>query len=608
MGVFRRIWALGRRAKLDREIEDELREHMRMRVDADVAKGMSPDEAIRRARLRFGNPTVVRERVGSEDAALGFESFFRDARYAVRGFVKSPGFTIVAVLTLALGIGANTAVFQLLDAVRMRSLPIPNPQELAELRIAKGNPGFGVSDSMFANFTIPMWQEIKRHHDPFLNVMAWRGNDMLVGKPTDAKHIRGLEVSGEFFNVLGIAPWQGRLIEPQDEGPCAVSKVVASYAFWKSQMGGAPITPNTTIAVEGRTVQVLGVTPPGFFGMVVGDRFDLAYPTCTPPNPRREMFLFSVMGRLKPGWSVARASAYFDALSPGLFEATAPTGYNADAVKTFKSFRLAAYPAGGGVSTLREAYDSSLQLLLAITALVLLIACANLANLMLARASARQREMAIRMALGASRRQLLRQLLIGSSLLAISGAAIGVALAQPLSRLLVASLSTSQNTIHLSIATDWRVLLFAAVVAMLTCVVFGTFPAMRGTRVDPIASLKSGERGVAGGRERFSVQRFLVVTQIAVSMVLLVGALLFVRSYRNLMTLDPGMRESGITVGYLRLSDGEDQAGERGGIQAAACGGCAQCSRRGECGGDDQRTVGWEHLEPRSTCGWSRGR
>src|ERR1700744_1352427 len=135
MGVFRRtfrrIWALGRRSKLDREIEDELREHMRMRVDADVAKGMSPDEAIRRARLRFGNPTVVKERVGSEDAALGFESFLRDARYAVRGFVKSPGFTIVAVLTLALGIGANTAGFQLLDAVRLRSLPIQNPRELA---------------------------------------------------------------------------------------------------------------------------------------------------------------------------------------------------------------------------------------------------------------------------------------------------------------------------------------------------------------------------------------------------------------------------------------------------------------------------------------------
>ncbi len=166
------------------------------------------------------------------------------------------------------------------------------------------------------------------------------------------------------------------------------------------------------------------------------------------------------------------------------------------------------------------------------------------------------------MALGASRRRLLRQLLIESGLLAMSGALLGVGLAQPLSRLLVASLSTSQNSIHLSIITDWRVLLFAAGVAVLTCIVFGTFPAMRGTSVDPISSLKSGERGIAGNRERFSVQRLLVVTQIAVSMVLLVGALLFVRSYRNLMTLDPGMRESGITVAYFGYQTLEYQAGE----------------------------------------------
>lgn len=551
MGVFRRIGALGRRAKVDREIEDELREHMRMRVDADIAKGMSPDEAVRRARLRFGNPTVVKERVDAEDAALGFENFFRDARYAVRGFVKSPGFTIVAVLTLALGIGANTAVFQLLDAVRLRSLPIENPQELAELRIVGGNNGLGISDNSYTQFTIPMWKEVRRHHDPFSGVFAWRTADAIVGKLSEAKHVHGLEVSGEFFNVLGVAPWRGRLVEPQDESSCQPSKAVASYSFWKAQMGGQPITPNTTILVEGRTIQILGVTPPGFFGLSVGDSFDLAYPTCIPPNPRREVFSFSVMGRLRPGWTIKRASAYLMSLSPGLFESVAPTGYSAEAIKIFKSFQLAAYPAGAGVSMLRTTYDSSLQLLLAITGLVLLIACANLANLMLARASSRRREMAIRMALGASRGRLLRQLLIGSSLLAISGAMIGVALAQPLSRMLVTSLSTSQSTIHLSIVTDWRVLLFAAGVAVLTCIVFGTFPAMRGTQVDPITSLKAGERGIAGNRERFSVQRLLVVTQIAVSMVLLVGALLFVRSYRNLVTVDPGLRERGMTIGYF---------------------------------------------------------
>jgi predicted permease len=524
---------------------------MQMRVDANIAKGMSTEQAVREARLRFGNPGVMRERVDAEDAALGLDSFFRDARYAVRGFVKSSGFTAVAIITLALGIGANTAVFQLLDAVRMRSLPIKAPQELVELRIAGGNHGFGVTDGPYAHFTVPMWLEVRRNHDPFSGVFAWRENGMLVGKLSDAKQVSGLEVSGEFFNVLGVAPWQGRLIEPQDEAGCQISKVVVSYPYWKSQMGGEPITPNTRMVVEGRSIQVLGVTPPSFFGVVVGDRFDVAYPTCTPPNQRRESFVFNVMGRLKPGWTIDRASAYFGPLSKGIFENNSPTEYNADAVKMFKAFRLAAYPAGSGVSTLRDAYDKSLQLLLAITGLVLLIACANLANLMLARASTRQREMAIRIALGASRGRLLRQLLIESGLLALSGAVCGVALAQPLSRLLVRSLDTSHDAIQLTIVTDWRVLLFAAAVAALTAIVFGTIPAFRGTKADPINALKSGARGVVGSRERFSVQRLMVVTQIAVSMVLLVGALLFVRSYRNLVTMDPGMRKSGVTIAYI---------------------------------------------------------
>jgi predicted permease len=553
MGLLRRIWALSNLSRLGGENEKELREHMQMRIDANLAKGMTADEATREARLRFGNPVVVKERVNAEDAAMGLGSFFRDVHYALRGFAKSPGFTIVALLTLALGIGANTAVFQLLDAVRLRSLPVASPQELVEVRIAGGNPsGFGITDGPFAHFTIPMWQEVRRHHDPFSGVFAWRTTDVLEGKLSDARRIHGLEVSGEFFNVLGVAPLQGRLIEPQDEAGCGeISKVVVSYPYWKSRMSAQSLAANTSIMIDGHAVQVLGVTPASFSGLVVGNGFDVAFPTCKPRNPRREMFIFSVMGRLKPGWSMERASAYFGSLSSGIFEDTAPTGYSADAVRVYKAFRLAAYPAGSGVGGLRDAYDKSLQLLLAITGLVLLIACANLANLMLARSSARQREMAVRIALGASRGRLLRQLLIESGLLALTGAALGVALAQPLSRILVSSLSTSQSSIQLSIETDWRVLLFAAVVAALTAIIFGTVPALRGTSADPVTSLKLGARGVSGSRERFSVQRLMVITQIAVSMVLLVGALLFVRSYRNLMTLNPGMRESGVTVGYF---------------------------------------------------------
>jgi len=551
MALLRRILMLGRRSRMEREIQAELQEHMQMCIDDNVAQGMSREQAVREARVRFGSPAATRERVWAEDAALGLESLGRDARMALRGFVKSPGFSIVVIATLALGIGANTAIFELLDAVRLRSLPVLKPGELAELRIAGGTGGFGINNGLVGNFTVPMWQEVKDHHDPFTGIFAWRTDDMLIGEPSDSHRALGLEVSGNFFNVLGVAPWQGRLIEPQDEAGCDLTKVVVSYAFWKSEMGGVPITANSTLMVDGKTVQVLGVTPPSFFGLMVGDRFDLAYPTCTPPNPRREVFAFSVMGRLKPGWSMQQATEYFNAMSPGLFERTAPEGYSPETIKTFKAFRLAAYPAGAGVSYLRNAYNASLQLLLAITGLVLLIACANLANLMLARASVRQREVAIRMALGASRGRLLRLMLLESALLAMIGAALGVALAQPLSKALVNTLNTSQNSIHLTIFPDWRVMLFAVMVSVATCVVFGTLPAIRNANTEPIASMRSGERGVVGNRERFTMQRAMVITQIAVSMVLLVGALLFVRSYRNLMSVDPGMRESGVTVGYF---------------------------------------------------------
>ena len=183
MGIFRRIWALGMRSQLDREIEGELRDHLQRRTKANIAKGMSPEQAERAARLRFGNPEVLKENIEAEDAALSIESLLRDVRYALRGFARSPGFTAVAIITLALGIGANTAVFQLLDAVRLRSLPIRRPQELVELRIIGGNHGLGVNDNQYTYFTVPMWQEVRRHHDPLSGVFAWRNADAMVAPP-----------------------------------------------------------------------------------------------------------------------------------------------------------------------------------------------------------------------------------------------------------------------------------------------------------------------------------------------------------------------------------------------------------------------------------------
>ena len=483
MALFRRILSLGRRARMEHEIDAELREHMAMCVDDNMARGMSREAAERDARRRFGNPTVMRERVSAEDTALGLESLWHDVRGALRVFLRSPGFSLVIVATLALGIGANTAIFEILNAVRLRTLPITKPGELVELRIAGGNPtGFGVSNNAFTDFTVPMWQEVKEHHDPLSGIFAWSIGGANVGPPGQVRPVNALGVTGDFFNVLGVTPAQGRLIEPQDEGGgCQVTDVVVSYSFWKSQMGGAPITPKSTIIAEGQSLRVLGVTSPSFFGLIVGDRFDLAYPTCTPPNAPADEFVVTVMGRLKPGWTLKQATEYFDALSPGLFEKTTPAGYSSEALRTWKAFRLAAYPAGAGVSLLRDQYNSSLEILLAITGLVLLIACANLANLMLARASGKRREVAIRIALGASRGRLLRQILLESALLAACGAILGAALAQPLSQALVRSLDTSQNIVQLALVPDWRVLLFAAAAGIGTCLIFAALPALRST-------------------------------------------------------------------------------------------------------------------------------
>ncbi|RSL16824.1 putative permease [Edaphobacter aggregans] len=550
MRLLSRLWALTRRSSIDRDIEEEMQAHMAMRTEDNIAAGMSEENARRDARLRFGNPVAAKEHVEGIDLALGVESLWRDIRYAIRGYRKSPLFAAVAIITLALGIGANTAIFQLLDAVRLRSLPIQRPHELVDLRIVGGNQGFGVSDSQYSQLTRPLWQEIQRHHDPLSGVFAWRTNQQILGSISDGRRIQTINVTGDFFSVLGIQPLQGRLIGPEDEAAaCTAPRGVVSYPYWQSQMGGRPITPGTTILIDNLQAEIIGVAPPEFFGLAVGESFDMAFPLCTPRTISREFFDVSVMGRLKPDWTLDRASAYFGSISKGMFEAALPTGYSSKSTEQFKNFRLGAYSASSGVSNLRQDYDKSLWILLAITGLVLLIACANLANLMLARASSRQREVAVCMALGASRGRVLRQLLIESSLLAVTGAVLGIALAQAFSRVLLLAFANGKDSIHLSIETDWRVLLFAATVASLTCAIFGTLPAFRMSKSDPITALKTGDGRTSGSRERFSVQRLMVVTQISVSMVLLVGALLFVRSFRNLMTLNPGMRESGITVG-----------------------------------------------------------
>src|SRR5581483_3744577 len=487
----------------------------------------------------------------------------QDLRYAVRQLRKNVAFTIVAVTTLGLGIGANTAIFQMLDAVTMRSLPVRNPGEIVEIDPASMEDARGSRESWHPVLTTPIWEELRRRQQAFSSVFAWSGGAFNLSDGSEARFAPGLELSGNFFNGLGILPAAGRLFTDADDQRGCKPAVVLSYAFWQSEYGGDPGAIGKLITLEHQRYEILGVTAANFTGLEVGRTFDVAVPICSEDaiSGRENSRLNSgvdwwliVMGRLKPGWTVEKATAELTAISPGIFEASLRPDYPKESIAKYLKFKLLARPASGGISFLRESYSNSLWMLLAITGLVLLIACANLANLMLARASAREREQMVRAALGASRTRLLSQMLAESLLLAGVGALFGVFLAKLLDRTMLGFLGTKGNPIFLPLHMDWRTLFFTAGIAMATCILFSAAPALRGLAVAPGAALKASGHTATSGRGRFTLRRLLVVTEIAFSLTLLIQALLFTHSFVNLSTANTGINTQGVLISYLDLS------------------------------------------------------
>ncbi|HKN62446.1 MAG TPA: ABC transporter permease, partial [Candidatus Acidoferrales bacterium] len=486
----------------------------------------------------------------------------KDLRYGVRMLAKTPGFAVVAILTLAMGIGANAAIFQLIDAVRLRTLPVKDPNRLAIVHLDKKHWGSGSFNGPYAEFTFPLWQQVQQRQQAFSSIAAWGGGggqqiNLAKGGEVDMASV--IWVSGQFFDTLGVPPMLGRLISDVDDQNGCAGGVAISYAFWQRRYGGDASAIGKQITLDGHPFPILGVSPPSFYGVSVGDRFDVALPVCAEPivngqfsritsERNREDWWLSVFGRLRPGWDLKRASAQLGAIaSPSLHE-TIPPQYDAEGVKHYLDYALEAWPAENGFSQMRRDRSDPLWLMLGLSALVLLIACANLANLLLARASSREREIAVRLAMGASRGRLIAQLLSESALLAIAGAICGGFLAAALSRALVAFIATPENPVFLDMPMDWRVLGFAAGLAILTTFLFGLAPALRAGNV-PIGSvLKTDGRGMTAGRKRFRFQRILVASQVALSLVLLAGALLFARSLRNLMMRDPGFQQDGVLV------------------------------------------------------------
>ena len=548
----------------DDDLRDELRSHLDMATADRVSRGETPREAAAHARRELGNVGQIQEAARDVWGGRWILHGLQDVRYARRVFRRNPGFAIVAILSLTLGIGATTALFDVIAAVRLRPLPITDPGGLYEIRLASMEGSRGNFESWYPTVTQPIWRELSARQQAF-SLFAWSSADAAfdLSEGGETRRVNGIWVTGGLFDTLGLHPARGRLLTPADDQRGCAPRAVLGHGFWQRAYGGDPAIAGRMLTVRGRQIEIVGVAPAAFHGLEVGRSFDVALPLCAEAVLSADgkgradsgtTWWLSVFGRLHPGWTIDRATSHLAAISPDMFKTLLPAGYPATSVEKYLAMTMTAVPGGKGLSQLREAYASPLWLLLAIASLVLLIACTNLANLLLARASAREREIAVRLGLGASRGRVIRQLLTESLLLAATGTALAVLLAGMLGRWLVAALETTGTPITLPLVVDWRVLGFAALLAVATCLLFGLVPALRGTRVTASSVLRATTPGASARRQTVALRRALVVVQIALSVALLFGSLLFARTLRNVLTLDPGFRAQGLVVAEIDSS------------------------------------------------------
>jgi putative ABC transport system permease protein len=477
-----------------------------------------------------------------------------DVRHALRILKNSPGFAAVAILSLALGIGANIVIFSLVDAVILKYLPVVRPAELMQLQY--GAPDWNDESSSFAN---PAWEQVRDHQDVFAEMFAWSNKDKLDLTQGGTMHpANGVWVSGRFFSTLGLPAAVGRLISDSDDRRGCPAVAVLSYGFWQDHFGGAKSAIGSTLSLRSRAFEVIGIAPRGFFGMEVGQKFDLALPICaTAIFEGKESRLdngnflwLKVGGRINPKMSRAELTSRLRILSPRIF---IPQGASPEERQYLSKIALTAIPAAAGISRLRGQFSRPLQILMAVVGLVLLIACANLGSLMLARAVARNKEFAVRQALGASHTRLIRQLLTECVLLSSGGALLGALLARWIAALLVRIISTAQNSVFLDLSLDTRTLGFVLAVAGLTSLLFGLLPALHLKRVS-LSSAMKGSQSLEGGRSlHFHMRKWIVGSQVALSLVLLVAAGLLLRSFLKLVTLDVGFDRNNVLLVHTDL-------------------------------------------------------
>jgi predicted permease len=547
----RRLRMLVNRQQFDADLDEEMRLHLDLRQQEQIERGMTAREARAAALRRFGNPTVLGEKSHMAWGWDWLENLVQDVNYGVRAMLRSPGTTLVALLSLSLGIGGNTAIFSLIDTVLLKSLPVKEPARLVLLGDGLDQ---GISDG-FPNrelYSYPFYREMQKKNQVFSDVAAaFSMTDRVYGfveGRSDAEEMNIQLVSGSYFPMLGVHAVLGRTLSEEDdqtEGRHPVA--VASYGWWKRSLARDSSVLDQKLTVGPTVFSIVGVAPPEFFGTKVGEVPDIWIPLSMqkeiPPGwdgYHDNMFeSLHLMGRLKTGVTMAEADANVNLLYQQILRSFSGVPLTQENLQKLDKTHVDLSSMATGFSRLRYQFSDPLRILMAVVGLVLLIACANIANLLLARSTARARELAVRQALGAGRLRLIRQLLTESLVLALAGGALGFAFASGASHLLVHMVADGRETLQLDVPIDMRLLLFTLGLTLGTALLFGTLPAFRATGMNFTEPLKDG-RSQTGLAVKGTLAKVLVISQVALSLVLLAGAGLFVRSLMNLTNVDTG--------------------------------------------------------------------
>lgn len=551
----------------DRDLEEEVTSHMRMAARDRMERGEDAEEAAQAVRREFGNSTLVKEITREMWGWGAVERLLADLRYTGRILRNNPGYAAVAILSIALGIGVNTAIFSLIDAVLLKPLAVRNPSELVGVgdptRSGALSEGGGRPDVL----SYPFYERFRARQQVFTDVYASGRSERLdVSLPnglpisSSGNRIRARFVSGNFFPLLGVSSVVGRVFtEPEIHVPGSAPVMVIGYGFWQRAFAGDPRAVGQILNVNGSNFTIIGVMPAEFTGDVVGAPTDIWFPITMKAaanpgysfiNDTKASWLL-MMGRLKPGVTLRQADASVQVTGHAVFEELYGRDNSPGQLRQLLREKFLVEPGGKGFSRARVELAAPLTILMGIVGLVLLISCANVANLQLARAAARNREMGLRLAVGAGRTRLIRQLLTESFVVSVVGAGLGLLFALWATRLFLRVMAGGMQ-IGLAIQLDARILWFTAAVAILAGLLFGLAPAIQATRVDLISALKTNK---SGREKRLAITfgKVLIVSQMVFSIVLLVVATLFIRTLRNLEQADTGYSRNGLLLAKVEF-------------------------------------------------------